>query len=179
MPSFAVAAVVLGPAGVLLMKREDVEAWTVPGGRVEDGESLAEAAVREVREETGIAARLTRLVGLYSRPRMARHIAVFAGEAVGGALAAQPGEAIDVGFFRPDALPEPLLWWFRRPIADALAGAGGLVCAQDAVWPFDFDPNDYRALRAALAASGLAPAEFYSRHLSQIGPNGEQRELPV
>ena len=39
---------------VLLAKREDFEVWCLPGGMVDVGESLAETAVREAHEETGL-----------------------------------------------------------------------------------------------------------------------------
>lgn len=54
---------------VLLTRREDFDVWCLPGGQVDAGESLAEAARREVREETGLEVRIERLVGMYSGPR--------------------------------------------------------------------------------------------------------------
>jgi 8-oxo-dGTP pyrophosphatase MutT (NUDIX family) len=55
---FALAVVRLGRRFLLTQERKYGEAWTIPGGRVEVGESLAAAAVREVREETGIPIQL-------------------------------------------------------------------------------------------------------------------------
>lgn len=53
---------------VLLMKRTDDGTWSLPGGFVDPGESPAETAVRETREETGLDVRVTDLVGVYHRP---------------------------------------------------------------------------------------------------------------
>ncbi len=53
---------------VLLTKRTDNGRWCLPGGRVESGESVAEACEREVSEETGLKVRVTRLIGVYSNP---------------------------------------------------------------------------------------------------------------
>ncbi len=50
---------------VLVQKREDLRIWTIPGGGVEPKESPAEAAVREVLEETGIEVEPVRLSGIY------------------------------------------------------------------------------------------------------------------
>jgi 8-oxo-dGTP diphosphatase len=64
----AVGAVVLdGHHQVLLVRRgrpPRVGAWTLPGGHVEPGETLQEAIVREVHEETGISARVVRELGV-------------------------------------------------------------------------------------------------------------------
>ena len=51
---------------ILLTRRADNGQWCLPGGRMESGESAAEACEREVLEETGLSVRVKRLVGVYS-----------------------------------------------------------------------------------------------------------------
>lgn len=64
-----VAVVVRDQRGwILLERRRDCGLWGLHGGRIEPGESVAEAAVREVREETGLTVVVQRLLGVYSDP---------------------------------------------------------------------------------------------------------------
>lgn len=66
----AVAAVVLdGQDRVLMIERADNGLWAIPGGAQEVGETTTAAAIREVREETGLDVEITGLVGIYSDPR--------------------------------------------------------------------------------------------------------------
>ncbi|MEQ4300531.1 NUDIX domain-containing protein [Plantactinospora sp. B6F1] len=53
---------------VLLIQRTDNGLWSIPGGGQEIGEYIAETAVRETREETGIEVEVTGIVGVYSDP---------------------------------------------------------------------------------------------------------------
>ena len=53
---------------ILLIHKIDNDYWALPGGAVDLGESVLEAAVREVAEETGVMIELTGLVGVYSDP---------------------------------------------------------------------------------------------------------------
>lgn len=67
----AVGAVVLDGDRILLVQRghePGLHLWSVPGGRVEDGESDAEALVREVAEETGLVVEVGALLGEVRRP---------------------------------------------------------------------------------------------------------------
>lgn len=65
----SVDVVVTDDAGrILLIQRADNGNWALPGGGIDIGESLGEAAVREVREETGIRCTITGLVGIYTNP---------------------------------------------------------------------------------------------------------------
>lgn len=125
--SLGATAVVIDGGRILLTKREDFQVWCLPGGHTDPGESVAETAVREIREETGLAIALDRFVGIYSRigSDPAIHLNVFAAHPVGGSLQPQADEVIDIGFFAPDDLPADLFWWHRPAIADALAGVRG------------------------------------------------------
>ncbi|MBI3855642.1 MAG: NUDIX hydrolase [Planctomycetes bacterium] len=60
-------AIILHSRHILLVKARDKNNWQLPGGRLEPGESPAEAVVREVKEETGLRARVGRLTGRYRR----------------------------------------------------------------------------------------------------------------
>ncbi|MFB8763741.1 NUDIX hydrolase [Nocardiopsis alba] len=54
---------------VLMIRRTDNDNWAVPGGAVDLGESVAQAAVRETLEETGVTCEITGIAGIYSDPK--------------------------------------------------------------------------------------------------------------
>ncbi|MEP7190901.1 MAG: NUDIX domain-containing protein, partial [Roseiflexaceae bacterium] len=140
MPTIGAAVAIIENGRILLTQRDDLEVWCLPGGAVEDGESLEEAAAREAFEETGLQVRVTQLVGMYSQPRWhhgGNHFALFAAGVAGGTLRLAAGETIDVGFFDRAKLPQPLVWWHHQPIADALDDMVGAVRVIAGDWPFD------------------------------------------
>jgi 8-oxo-dGTP pyrophosphatase MutT (NUDIX family) len=58
---------------ILMIRRTDNDNWAVPGGAIDLGESVSQAAVRETREETGIDCEITGIVGIYSDPQHVIH----------------------------------------------------------------------------------------------------------
>ncbi|GAA3133141.1 NUDIX hydrolase [Streptosporangium carneum] len=66
----SVNVVVTNEAGeILMIRRSDNGNWAVPGGAIDLGESLPEAAICETLEETGVRCEITGLVGTYTDPR--------------------------------------------------------------------------------------------------------------
>ncbi len=180
MPSLGVNIAIVEAGRVLLTRREDFEVWCLPGGQVDDGESLAAAAVREVYEETGLDVSLTRFVGIYSMPHWfsgGAHLALFAAQPVGGALRLNPAEVVEANYFSADALPEPILWWHRQQILDALNGVGnGVAWYQAVAWPFD-QAMTRAELYGLRDRSGLSRQQFYLHH--RPGPEEQRREVPA
>jgi 8-oxo-dGTP diphosphatase len=140
MPTLGVCVVINDEQGnIVLIKRNDLPEWDLPGGHVEEGESLVEAAIREVKEETGLDVEITRLVGIYSRPHWfdGSHEIVFAARLTGGQLQADGQETVDIGFFDPSDLPRPLLAWSRAHIADAIEQEQAVVRRLDIRFPLE------------------------------------------
>lgn len=78
-PELCVGAIAADDAKLLMVRRArppDAGSWSIPGGRVEWGETLAEAVVREVAEETGLEVMCGELVGWAERIRPRRHFVI-------------------------------------------------------------------------------------------------------
>ncbi len=103
---------------VLFSRRGDLNIWNLPGGRVDSGERLDEAAAREVREETGLVAHIERAVGLYYLAGWERMNIVYVGWPLGGELRDKTSETRANRFFEADVLPD-MLWPIT--VLDALA----------------------------------------------------------
>jgi 8-oxo-dGTP pyrophosphatase MutT (NUDIX family) len=113
-------AAVFGDEGVLLALRGELRGWELPGGNALPGEEAERAVVREVREETGIEARVERCVAEYVRTGFRPHTArIYRCRAVGGRLRPS-AETPRVAWFDPEHPPATLFPWFRGPLADAL-----------------------------------------------------------
>jgi 8-oxo-dGTP pyrophosphatase MutT (NUDIX family) len=164
MSGIAVNIAVIHGDQVLLTKREDFEVWELPGGGVEEGESLAQAAIRETKEETGLDVELTRLVGAYSRlgylPDV--HAILYAARPIGGGICTQPGETVEVRYFSVDDLPTEILVGQKRRILDAVHGQSGISLRQELHLP----AITRQELYAERDRSGLPRQEFYLQRIA-------------
>jgi len=168
MPVLAVIVAVIENEKVLLTKREDFEVWCLPGGGVEEGESLAEAGIREVKEETGLDVELTRLVGVYSRMGGGMqdiHAVLYAAKPIGGELRTQPHETIEVTYFPFDELPNEMLFGHKRRTEDAINQISGVSVRQELKMQ---DPKSTRKeLYEMRDRSGLTRQQFYLQRIEQ------------
>jgi len=118
---------------VLLQRRRDTGQWAIPMGKQELGETVAQCAIRETCEETGVTVEVTGILGIYSDPR---HIVAYSdGEVrqeyevilLGRPVSGQPtvnDEASDVGWFSVaelDGLDIHSTQW--RQLRDWLSGS--------------------------------------------------------
>lgn len=114
-----VSALILQDGKVLLAMRRDIDWWNLPGGGMEIGETVEEAVLREVREETGLEVEIVRLVGLYSKPQKQEVVITFLCRQVGGELMATE-ESRECRYFSPTSLPANTLPKHRQRIEDML-----------------------------------------------------------
>jgi 8-oxo-dGTP diphosphatase len=121
-PRLTVDAIIeIGGGIVLVRRRHPPLGWALPGGFVDIGETVAAAARREAREETGLEVTLTELLGVYSDPRRdprGFHTVglVFIGHAVGEPVGGD--DAADARIFPLDALPDDIPFDHPLIIAD-------------------------------------------------------------
>src|SRR3990170_3893676 len=93
--------------GVVLLRRGVEPAlgkWVFPGGYVDRGESVEQAALRETREESQLEVVIGSLLNVYSYPQSPNVIIVYAAQIVGGALAAAD-ESLEAATFLPQTIP--------------------------------------------------------------------------
>lgn len=119
LPTVDIVIVIAG--GIVLIKRKNPPyGWALPGGFVDYGESLEQAAVREAKEETCLDIELVSQLGAYSEPtRDPRHhtiTVVFEAWAEGKPWAAD--DAIEIGIFNQENLPHPLAFDHAKIIDD-------------------------------------------------------------
>ena len=111
--------------GIVLIKRKNPPpGWALPGGFVDYGESLEDAAVREAREETGLHVELIRQFHTYSKPgRDPRHhsiATVYVARAKGTPVAGDDAGEAEV--FSTDSLPDEIAFDHRDIIMDYRKG---------------------------------------------------------
>ena len=124
-PVVTVDAIIEMNVGVILIKRKNPPpGWAIPGGFVDYGETLEEAVVREMKEETCLDINLVRQFHTYSDPgRDPRHHTVstiFIATASGSPQAAD--DAKDIGIFTKDSLPEDIAFDHRQILEDYFEG---------------------------------------------------------
>ena len=116
-----------GRTGIVLIKRKNPPSgWALPGGFVDYGESLEDAAVREAREETSLDIELVSQFHTYSAPgrdpRFHTISTVYIARAKG-----RPGaqdDARDIGVFSPEDMPHPLAFDHDQILADYFRAKG-------------------------------------------------------
>ena len=132
--SIGVRMIVLDATGRVLLVQHaygDTD-WGLPGGGPSRREALADTAVREVREETGVPCQVNQLLGVYDNFHEGKsdHVALFVGQATAHVEPApRSPEILRAGYFPLSALPPGTSGGTRRRLAE-------LARAQGACWGF-------------------------------------------
>jgi len=126
------AAIVLNDRNELLLIRGPRRGWEMPGGQVEEGESIREAAIRETWEESGILIEITGFCGIYQNVKGGICNTLFTGRPIGGTPTTSE-ESLEVGFF---PLPEALSMVTWKNFRDRIE-----MCLQSDSSPFFIEFN--------------------------------------
>jgi len=100
--------------------------WSTPGGRVEAGESPANALIREVLEETGYNIEPGELIGVYAKPYRDDLVLSFRASITGRELWSPNHEISEIGFYEVSALPDHMGIIARTRIIDAVNNLTGV-----------------------------------------------------
>lgn len=92
------ATIVFNDQKEILLIKGPRRGWEMPGGQVEEGESLKDAAIRETKEESGIDIEVIKFCGVFQNVNRSICNTLFLGKAVGGEPTTSP-ESLEVGFF--------------------------------------------------------------------------------
>ncbi len=127
-PAPAAGILVRDDEGLVLLVRRKFEPfrglWTMPAGFIEYGEEVAETAVRELEEETGLVIEIAGIHTVEScrdDPRGNTVLVLFEGHVKSGKLEAGD-DAEEVGFFSLDSLPEIAFSCQRRVLQRLISG---------------------------------------------------------
>ena len=133
--NFSAACITNENGEILLQKRSGKDdIWGLPGGAVEIGESIEEAAIREVKEETGLDSRIDYLIGVYSKyftkyPNgdSAQSICyLFKGTVTNGVFNIDNKETFDLQFFGKENIPQLFIQQHADMIKDFFEGRRGV-----------------------------------------------------
>jgi 8-oxo-dGTP pyrophosphatase MutT (NUDIX family) len=121
------AAIVLNDKNELLLIKGPRRGWEMPGGQVEVGESLSQAAIRETKEESGIDIEIIKFCGIFQNVGNSICNTLFLARPIGGELI-QTLESLDSGFFPIEEALAMVEWKdFRKRIE---------YCLNDETQPF-------------------------------------------
>lgn len=121
------ATIVINDKNEILLIKGPRRGWEMPGGQVEEGESLQDAAIRETKEESGIDIEVTKFCGVFQNVSGSICNTLFLATPIGGELTTSP-ESLEVGFFPIHQALEMVTWKnFRQRIE---------YCINDELQPF-------------------------------------------
>ncbi|MFT4415796.1 NUDIX hydrolase [Fredinandcohnia humi] len=92
------ASIVINNKNEILLIKGPRRGWEMPGGQVEEGESLKDAAIRETKEESGIDIEVIKFCGIFQNVEQSICNTLFLGKAIGGEPTTS-SESLEVGFF--------------------------------------------------------------------------------
>lgn len=114
--NLSAAAIVLNEHKEVLLIKSPHKGWEMPGGKVEKGESLKEAVIRETKEECGLDIEVTKFCGVFQNVRGSKCHTLFLGTPIGGEQTTSL-ESLEVGFFSVEKALEMVTWKnFRQRI---------------------------------------------------------------
>ncbi|MCM3638147.1 NUDIX hydrolase [Sporosarcina luteola] len=121
------ATIVLNDKNEILLIKGPLRGWEMPGGIVEEGESLKDAAIRETKEESGIEIEVLKFCGIFQNVNKSICNTLFLAKPIGGELTTSP-ESLEVGFYTvKQALEMVTLGNFRQRIE---------YCLDNSIQPF-------------------------------------------
>ena len=105
----AVSVAVLNNKNEILLVKNWKRGWEFPGGYVENGESLQSAAIREVKEESGIEIQLSKMCGLIQDVNNSRCTVLFLGNPLSGTLTGGD-DALDARYYSIEEALNKVTW---------------------------------------------------------------------
>jgi 8-oxo-dGTP diphosphatase len=128
------AAIVMNENNELLLIKGPRRGWEMPGGQVEEGESLSQAAIRETKEESGIDIEIIKFCGIFQNVENSICNTLFLAKPIGGELIQSSEESLETGYFPIDEALNKVQWKdFRQRIE---------YCLRPEIQPFCIEFND-------------------------------------